>query len=105
MVDDEIVLALKGALPLSERYPYAAWVGAYLRERKPEWWAKFAEAESAAAALPLAQAADFAFMVYCEATEEFAGQLQSEICAYFAQSPQRQREELFNTSAFYAQEP
>lgn len=97
MFEDELTAL---PLPLSECYPYAAWVGAYAREARPQWWAQFGHAQPQQAAFALAQAANFAFLAFCERSHE--RELVEEVTRYFETAPQAQRQEFINTCLWYA---
>jgi hypothetical protein len=99
--DIEVALARLEVLGIAETYPYAAWVGAWLREQKPGWWQQF-RALDGRANLPLAQAANYAFLQWCENRPPMREELGALVRRFFAESANtRQLQELLNTSAWY----
>lgn len=84
-------------------YPYAAWVGRHLAARRPDWYERFERACPDAASLPLPQARDYAFLVFCEDQPAWRGRV-VELADEFLASCEDPRfaAELDNTVGWYA---
>lgn len=88
---------------LADSYPYAFRIGQWLRLERPDWLREFERDRSEAAALPLRQAQDYAFVAFCE--EAHAEELDELLVRrFFASAPEYLRLELRNTVNWYAEQ-
>lgn len=97
----EILASLRALeCALTACYPYAACLGASTRKHRPDWWQLYAREAPVSAGLPLPQAADYAFLAFCERTLD-QDELDAVLAAGLASAPSAQQVELVNTLDWY----
>ena len=88
---------------LSNTYPYAFKIGAWLRVERHQWAAEFAIDNEALAHLPMSQARDYALLEYCE--DHHLQELDDILSEhFFDRTPLYLRVELENTVRWYSQQ-